>query len=556
MNNDTQATYGWLSAMLDCGESADDVGVVTPKYIYPDGRLQEAGALMWRDATGVNVGRGEGTDHCIYNYRRETDYGSGAALMVRASFWREIGGFDERFVPMYYEDTDLCFQARERGFRVLYEPTAVVIHVEGATAGTDADPREKRYQEVNRPKFVSKWRHRLEHEHLRPDMTNLRLATDRHPGPHVLIVDHRVATWDRDSGSQRMLGIVKCFLSLGCHVTFLPNNGEPMQPYTGELQRLGVAVLYGVALRDELATIGPRLRLVVLSRPQTASAWLDTLRELAPAARVAYDTVDLHWLREARRAGASTELSSLPPKAFALRELELALIRATDETWVVTDDEAAQVVADVPGSETRVVPNIHEIVPYVPPAASRSGVLFVGSFEHTPNVDAATSLVREVMPHAWAELGDVRVTIVGPSPPVEVRSLASPLVDVTGWVDDLEPLLRSSRLLVAPLRYGAGLKGKVTQALAAGLPVVTTPIGAEGLATVDSEEILVGSDSAELARHVIRAYRDDRLWERLSEGGRALVGRHCCAEIVAERLSDAIKKGRPDVSGRATADRQ
>jgi GT2 family glycosyltransferase/SAM-dependent methyltransferase/glycosyltransferase involved in cell wall biosynthesis len=546
MNNDTEVTYGWLEAMLDCAESADDVGVVTPKYVYPDGRLQEAGALIWRDATGVNVGRGEDPAHCLYDYRRQTDYGSGAALMVRTSFWREVGGFDERFAPMYYEDADLCLQAAEHGLRVLYEPRAVVIHFEGATAGTDANPRQKRHQELNRPKFESKWRHRLEREHLRSAATNTRLAIDRHPGPHVLIVDHRVVTWDRDAGSQRMLGIIRGFLAEGCHVTFLPHNLVPIAPYTQELQRLGVAVLYGhVDLRAELATIGPRLKLIVLSRPQTASAWVDSFRELAPSARLAYDTVDLHWLREARRAGiADGSLGPLPPRARALRELELAMMRATDETWVVTREEAAQVRADVPDAKVRIVPIFHELEPHVPPAESRSGVLFVGGFEHTPNVAAALELVRRVMPAVWAEIGDVRVTIVGPNPPPEVSLLASPLVDVTGWVDDLEPLLRSSRLLVAPISYGAGLKGKVTQALAAGLPVVTTPLGVEGLAPVEGEQVLVGRDTAELVRHVVRACTDDRLWERLSAGGQELIARYCSAEVIADQLRAALHDAR------------
>jgi GT2 family glycosyltransferase/SAM-dependent methyltransferase len=542
MNNDTEVTHRWLTAMLDCAESADDVGVVAPRYLYPDGRLQEAGALIWRDGSGVNVGRGEDPDACFFNYRRETDYGSGAALMVRTSLWRRVGGFDERFEPMYYEDADLCFQACELGLRVLYEPKAVVIHVEGATAGTDADPREKRHQELNRPKFVSKWRHRLERDHLRADVTNVRLASDRHRGPHVLVVDHRVLTWDRDAGSQRMLGIIKGFQSEGCHVTFLPNNLVATQPYTAELQRLGVAVLHGaIDLRAELATIGPRLRLVVLSRPHTASAWVDTFREVAPSARLVYDTVDLHWLREARRVGASLDASSLPPKAFALRELELAMMRTTDETWVVTEDEAAHVVADAPGTRTRIVPIAHDIEHHVPPADSRSGVVFVGGFEHTPNIEAALRLVREVMPPVWAEVGDVRVSIIGPNPPAEVRLLASPQVDVTGWVDDLKPVLRLSRLLVAPLSYGAGLKGKVTQALAAGLPVVTTPIGVEGFELLGEEQILVGSSSAELARHVIRAYQDDDLWQRLSRGGQDLARRYCSAEVIAEQLRDALE---------------
>src|SRR4029077_4002029 len=119
-NNDTEVTQGWLSAMLQCATSATDVGVVTPKFIYPDGSLNEAGGIVWRDGTAVNYGRGDAPDHFQYEYRRETDYGSAAALMVSADLWKDTGGFDERYRPIYYEDTDLCFEARERGLRVLY----------------------------------------------------------------------------------------------------------------------------------------------------------------------------------------------------------------------------------------------------------------------------------------------------------------------------------------------------------------------------------------------------------------------------------------------------
>ena len=153
-NNDTEVTRGWLSAMLECATSAPDVGVVTPKFIYPDGTLNEAGGVVWRDGTAMNFGRCDLPSYFQYEYRRETDYGSAAALMVSAKLWKDVGGFDERYVPIYYEDTDLCFQARQRGLRVLYEPEAVVVHVEGATSGTNPTSGAKRYQELNRQKFV------------------------------------------------------------------------------------------------------------------------------------------------------------------------------------------------------------------------------------------------------------------------------------------------------------------------------------------------------------------------------------------------------------------
>ncbi|HEV3070383.1 MAG TPA: glycosyltransferase [Solirubrobacteraceae bacterium] len=549
-NNDTEVTRGWLQAMLACAESAEDVGVVTPKFFYPDGRLNEAGAIIWRDGTGANYGRGDEPSAFQYEYRRETDYGSAAALMVKAELWREVDGFDERYLPMYYEDVDLCFQARERGLRVLYEPEAHVIHHEGATAGNDPDAGHKRHQERNRPKFVARWREQLESEHLRSAPTNVRVAANRQRGPHVLVVDHMVPMWDRDAGSLRMLNIMRALIALGARVTFMPDNFTPTQPYTRMLQQLGVEVLYGALdVNAELATIGPRLSMAILSRPQVASRWLDSIREFAPAAKVAYDTVDLHWLREARRnaIGASAfhtgngSAEALGPRALALRELELAMIRASDTTFVVSDSERAQVQRDVPSAEVLVVPTVHDVEPFVPPPEDRSGIIFVGGFHHPPNIDAAVSLVKEVMPAVWRELGDVRVSIVGSHPPPEVQSLASARVDVTGWVEDLQPLLDGARLMLAPLHYGAGMKGKITQALSVGLPVVTTPIGAEGLDGHEEACMLIADDPRQLAAETIRAYRDDELWRELSRAGQELILAHCSTQVISERLGELLE---------------
>src|SRR6202020_799774 len=125
-NNDTEVTRGWLLAMLACAESADDIGVVTPKYVYPDGSLNEAGGIVWRDGTGANYGRGDSPELFQYEYRRETDYGSAAALMVNAELWKVNGGFDERYHPMYYEDTDLGFEAPGAGVAFMYIPDGIM----------------------------------------------------------------------------------------------------------------------------------------------------------------------------------------------------------------------------------------------------------------------------------------------------------------------------------------------------------------------------------------------------------------------------------------------
>lgn len=337
--------------------------------------------------------------------------------------------------------------------------------------------------------------------------------------------------------------MIDALLDLGCRVTFFPDDRALVLPYTVELQRRGVEVWYGaVDVSSELKEIGRALSLVVTCRPHATSRWLDLIRECAPRVPIAYDTVDLHWLREARRAGAAEGADGLTigPRAKVLRELELALIRATDATLVVSAEEQTQVEADVPGAVVRVVPNVNEVRHDIPPAGERRGVMFIGGFEHTPNTDATIRLVRRVMPRVWSALGDVPVTIVGGSAPAEVRELASPLVDIAGWVPDVDPVFDQARAMVAPLTYGAGLKGKVTQSLAAGLPVVTTPVGAEGLTGVDHEPLLIGSDDRELADLVIRVLSDDDLWAELSQAGQRLAAERCSPKLMTAALTDLL----------------
>jgi GT2 family glycosyltransferase len=536
MNNDTEVQPGWLRALVHRAESTPDARIVAPKYVFPDGRLNEAGGILWKDGTGWQVGRGDDPQHHHYNHVREVDYGSAAALLVRTDFLREIGGFDERFAPAYYEDADLCFQARARGYRVMYEPTAVVVHKEGGTMGTDESTGHKRNQAINRHKFVEKWKDVLDSEHDENSPLHVRRRSDRSRGPHVLVIDHKVPTPDQDSGSVRMMGIVEAFVNLGCKVTFLPDIGIRPEPSTTQLQSIGVEVLYGsIDLHAELDSIAEGLRLVIASRPGVAARYTHVLREYCPEARIVYDTVDLHFLREERRAALDGG-TRLRGKIQALRELELALIRATDATAVVSEEERAEVLKLEPDARVEVIPNVHDIATSVPPPDGRSGLLFIGGFQHPPNADAVLFLVQDVMPRVWKQLDDVTLTVVGSNLPPEIEALAQPRVEIAGWVPDVEPLLRSTRVMVAPLRYGAGMKGKVTQSLSVGLPVVTTSVGAAGLDGADGEAMLIADDPDGLAERIVRVYRDDELWLRLSSAGQRVIEQRASRRTVEAAL--------------------
>jgi GT2 family glycosyltransferase len=516
LNNDTVVRGGWLDHLVSTAEGDGTIGVVGAKLVYPDGLLQEAGSIIWRDATGWNVGRNESPDDPRYNFLRDADYVSGAALLVRKNVFDQIGGFSTAFAPAYYEDADLCFSVRSLGYRVVYQPKAVVIHEEGRSAG-DAETGTKRFQEINRPKFREKWAAELE-RHLENGRANVPAASRGRRRRTILVIDSYVPLYDKESGSQRMFYIVKMLLQAGYNVIYLPDNYAPLEPYTGELQQLGVEVLHhvegGRAIAEALDMVLPLLDYVWISRPELYEKYQPIVRRNS-AVRVIYDTVDLAHVRKRRRAKVLGESDA---EWREMQRTELAASRSADATVVVTKEEKAALEA-LGAREVYVIPNVHEVAI----AGGRrfdqtSGLLFIGNYNHPPNVDAVQWLCDAVMPIVWRSAPAVCLTLVGSNPPQAVFALRSERVRVTGYVRDVSTYFRDSRLLVAPLRFGAGMKGKIGQALQYALPVVTTEIGAEGLGLHDGENAAIVEANAEtFAAAILSLYGDAVRWQRLSD---------------------------------------
>lgn len=529
LNNDTVVTAGWLEALLRTFADEPNAGLVGSKLVYPDGRLQEAGGIVFRDGSGWNYGRFDDPADPRYGFRRETDYCSGAAIMLHTALFRQLGGFDTRYAPAYYEDTDLAFAVRTAGFKVLFEPRSVVIHFEGVTSGTDTGSGIKRYQVVNREKFVEKWKSALA---LQPaPIDNAKLAegaANYRARGHILIIDSYTPTPDQDSGSLRMINLMRILRQLGYAVSFLPDNHAHARRYTEALQALGVEALYHPFVPNAIAWLrehGRTLDAIIASRHYVAINYVGLARLYASQARLIFDTVDLHYLRE-ERAAALESKPDLARHAARTKAQELKLMRECDVTLVVSASERALLASELPDVRIEVLSNVHDVHGRRREFEERHDLVFVGGFEHPPNGDAVRWFVRDIFPLVRAKKPDVVFHIIGSKAPRDVLELAGDGVVVHGYVEDIAPFMDGCRLSVAPLRYGAGVKGKINMAMSYGLPVVATGIAVEGMHVRAGTDVLVAETAQDFAAQILRAYDDAALWKMLSDNGLANVREH------------------------------
>ena len=527
LNNDTVPQPGWLDALLATFDAHPDAGLVGAKLLYPDGRLQEAGGVVFADGSGWNYGRFDDPANCRYAYLRDADYVSGAAIAIPRALFERLGGFDSRYAPAYYEDTDLAFAVRAAGLRVLVQPASVVVHDEGTTSGTDVNTGPKAAQVRNQAVFAAKWRDALAAQLPAGSVPTPALLHRRQR--QVLVIDALTPQPDRDSGSLRLVNLMRLLMEEGAHVVFVPANRSADGQYTAALQRMGVECWhapYAARFPAWLREHGARFDVALVSRHYIAGEMLPLLRRYAPNARVLFDTVDLHYLRERRAAELAGDAAAMRA-AMRTRDLELALIHEADATLVVSEVERALLAIDATGADVRVLSNLHRETPPGPAWSQRDGLLFVGGFRHPPNVDAVLWFAREVLPRIRAVRPTLEFHCVGGDVPHEIARLAElPGIRIHGHVPDLQPLLDGARVSIAPLRYGAGVKGKVNQAMAHGLPVVATTAAVEGMHLRDGEDVLVADDAAAFADSVLRLHGDEALWARLSANGRDNVARH------------------------------
>jgi GT2 family glycosyltransferase len=357
LNNDTVVLPGWLAALRETAEGDRTVGAVGSMLLYEDGRVQEAGGGVWQNGAAFHYGWGGSPDDRRYNFAREVDYCSGASLLVRRELFERLGGFDRRYAPAYYEDVDICFGVRSLGYRVVYQPMSRLVHYEGATAGQDASVGFKRYQTINRAKFVEKWRAVLEREQLPEDSARTHEASNRSRAPLVFVFDERIPTPDRDAGSARMLHILKS-LARTCRPVFVPLNRPHGIEYERLLWKEGIEtasiVDYARLLRER------DFRAAVLSRPLVADRLIESLSRIKPSLKIVFDMVDTYFIR-LEREHVLTGDARRAEEAARYRQIELRLARASNLVWCASSADRDTVAAEAPEVRIEIIPTIHPL---------------------------------------------------------------------------------------------------------------------------------------------------------------------------------------------------
>ena len=543
LNNDTVPQPGWLDALLSTFDTEAGVGLAGAQLVYPDGRLQEAGGVVFDDGSAWNYGRFDSPDDPRYASLRDADYCSGAAIAVATALFRDLGGFDTRYAPAYYEDTDLAFAVRARGLRVVYQPTSRVVHLEGITSGTDTGSGVKAYQVRNRGVFAAKWRHVLAHQ---PPAGSVPTAgsvvrTRR----QVLVIDAETPRPQHDSASLRLVNLMRLLVDDGAHVVFLPADLRYVEGDTARLRRYGIEAWHAPFATSPSAWLrehGHRFDVVMLSRHYVAAEFLPLARRFAPQARVVFDTVDLHFLREMRGAELADD-AGLRRAAERTRDRELALMRQVDATLVVSPVERELLSTLLPAGHVDVVPNLHELRHEGLSFEQRKDLVFVGGFRHPPNVDAVLWFGREIFARIHAQRPDIRFHCIGMAPPAEVQALhAQPGILVHGHVANIDGYMDGARIALAPLRFGAGVKGKVNLSMAHGQPVVATSCAIEGMHLSHGHDVLVADDAAAFADAVLRLYEDGDLWQRLSDHGRENIARHFSMDAARDTVRRVFRR--------------
>jgi GT2 family glycosyltransferase/SAM-dependent methyltransferase len=546
LNNDAQLFPGSLEAAIHTLESAADIGAVGGRIVLPDGLLQEAGSIIWGDGTCVGYGRGRNPDDPEVMFRRDVDYCSGAFLLTRCELFERLNGFDERFVPAYYEEVDYCVRLWQSGFRVVYEPSAVIMHYEFASASSSAEALS--LQRRNHQLFCQKHAAWLNGREAFSEKNMLVARTTTQTRKRILVIEDRVPHPKLGSGYPRSCALVQALVDLGAQVTFFPmfetvdswlDVGATLDPSVEVFLRSTSR-----ELRDFLDNRRLYFDAILVCRPHNMRAFLDVLNDdhgVVTGAKIIYDAEAIFATREVLRRELSGDVVSSAEASRMLAE-EIGLTRVADYVLSVSSIERALFL------ENGVRRALLLGYPIRPNSTTlefddRTDILFVGSIleDDSPNADSLRWFAKEVLPHLRASLGsEIRLKVIGLNRAPSVEALNGSALDLVGCVDDLKPHFEKARVAIAPTRFAAGIPLKAHQAASFGVPMVVTDLIAGQLGWQVGRDLLAASDGPSFAAECVRLYRSPQLWESIRRNAMERVREDCSPERFRETVSQLL----------------
>lgn len=545
LNSDAQLLPGTVEAAVRTLESEPDIGAVGARIVLPDGLLQEAGSIIWNDGTCQGYGRGRKATDGEFMFRRDVDYCSGAFLLTPRALWEKLGGFDERYVPCYYEETDYCVRLWEAGMRVVYEPDAIVLHYE---FGSSSMSQAIDYQVANLQRFRQRHAAWLALQHAPSESALLAARSRPSSRMRILMIEDRVPHLTAGSGYPRSNTLLRELVATGARVTLFPTAGaEEHWPAVRSAIDASVEALVqhsAGGLHDFLQARRGTFDAILVCRPhnmKTYTAAVARTARLAGDAAVLYDAEALFAPRDALKRALAGEPADHGQAKIEL-EREIALARASAGVISVSPIEKA--VFDQQGIErTWLLGHAIEARPTPAVFAARTGFVFLGALydDDSPNADSLRWFAAHVLPRLREILGTrVRLTIIGGVTAPSIRALASDAFELLGPVDDLAPVFDRARVMVAPTRIAAGIPHKVHHAAALGVPVVTTDIIAAQTGWRPGHDLLASSDPARFAELCAQLHADGGLWERVRRSALERVRSECSPEAFRTTVREIL----------------
>ena len=527
LNNDTEPIGNWIDELLEVFRNHPKTAIVGSTLFYSDGRIQESGGQIFGTANGWNIGRGFTQFISMFSFLREVDYCSAASLLVDKDFWQSVGGFDSRYKPAYYEDTDLAMSAWNQNLKVYVSPTSWVIHHEGISHGTSLDKGIKRYQEVNRRKFQEKWNASLKHhweDHGQP-----RIERSRDSKGIIVLCDYQLPDVTRDSGSQRTVQLAQLLIKMKYHVVLGCIDKSVRQIQVQQLQNLGIEVYTDTnEMLDSLRYRSERILYYWTIRESVYNYFGNHLRGINNDVPVIADLLDLRFQDSSKKRILESHLK-------IANEVDLALLVSPKEAEQL-DKITATPVYDIWYHFA------NQNQSYI--SRERSGLIFVGGFRHMPNVEGLSWFVHEVLPYLREFGFNEEIKVIGSGLSQKLSDEFSRAgLKIMGYQQDLTLHYKNVRLAISPLKSGAGLKGKIAEAFSFGVPVVTTSVGAEGFIINDSKQspFLIQDTAEDFAKAIIWITKNETEATNMSTIAKNYVEEFLSEGVLLKRVQDALE---------------